>query len=216
MKPQFVIGIKNEIFQNIGLKNGLNPITVEQLLEQLQPGIVIGQREVLENDETVRQVLPYAIFSQFDESAGCMKYIVYRRTKLVGESRLAGNVSVGFGGHIDLEDVAHKDSIIDLVGTIGQAIGREIHEELVFTGLEGHELSMFSVGILLDESDAVGRVHMGVIFNIQLPPGATAVCAEEELESMLPMTASELLNSGLPLENWTRISLEFLEQVEAM
>lgn len=216
-KPQFIIGIKNDtLMGKLGLKDGLSPVDVSQIVHLLQEGVVIGQREALESDESVRQVLPYVILSQFDESAGVMKYIPYRRTKLVGESRLAGNVSVGFGGHIDLGDVIHHENVINLVATIGQAVGRELQEEVIFTGMDGADLSLFSVGVLLDQSDAVGRVHMGVIMNAQLPSGVTALCAEAELESMQPMSAEELLTSGLPLESWTRIALEFLQQVEKM
>lgn len=216
MKPQFIIGVKNDTLTSIGLKEGISPVDVSQIAHLLAPGIVIGQREALETDESVRQIIPGLIISQFDESAGVMKYVPYRRTKLVGESRLAGKVSVMFGGHIDLGDVIHHESVINLVATIGQAVGREVQEEVRFSGMDGEDLALMSVGLLLDNSDPVGRVHMSVIMNAQLPAGATAVCAEEELETMAPMTADELLNSGLPLENWTRMSLEFLKEVEAM
>ncbi|QOC57940.1 hypothetical protein phiK7B1_085 [Pseudomonas phage phiK7B1] len=218
MKPQFIVGIKNDTLVNkVGLPTtGLSPIDMEQIIGLVQEGLVIGQREALEKDESVRQVLPYVILSQFDESAGVMKYIPYRRTKKVGEARLAGNVSVGFGGHIDLADVVSKDSVIDLIATIGQAVGREMQEEVVFGSMNGLDISLFSVGMILDDSDEVGKVHLGVVMNAQLPPGATAICAEEELESMAPMSARELLDSGLPLESWSRIALDFLYQVEQM
>lgn len=217
MKPQFIIGVKTKTMrEDIGLKNGMSPVDIQQIVHLVQPGVVIGQRDALEADESVLQIIPGLVLSQFDTSAGVMKYVPFRRTKLVGESRLAGNVSVMFGGHIDLGDVIHHESVINLVPTIGQAIGREIQEEVVFSGMDGNDLSMFSVGVLLDDSDSVGRVHMGVIMNAQLPEGATALCAEEELESMAPMSARELLDSGLPLENWTRIILEFMYDVEQM
>lgn len=219
-KPQFIIGVKNNtLVDKIGLAEGLNPVDIMTIAGEMQEGIVIGQREALESDESVRQVLPYVILSQFDSSVGLMKYITYRRTKKVGESRLAGNVSVGWGGHIDLVDVQHQDSVIDLIGTIGVAVNREITEEVLFLNPEAAsgdmvDLSLLSVGILLDNSNDVGKVHMGVIINGQLPEGTIVQCAEEELEIMTPMTASELLNSGLPLENWTRISIEYLESLE--
>lgn len=217
MKPQFIIGVKTKTMRDdIGLKNGLSPVDIQQIVHLVQPGVVIGQRDALETDETVLQIIPGLVLSQFDTSAGVMKYVPFRRTKLVGESRLAGAVSVMFGGHIDLGDVIHHESVVNLVATIGQAIGREVQEEVRFSGMDGNDLSMFSVGVLLDDSDSVGRVHMGVIMNAQLPDGATALCAEEELESMAPMSARELLDSGLPLENWTRIILEFMYDVEQM
>lgn len=217
IKPQFIIGVKTKTMRDdIGLKNGLSPVDIQQIAHLVQPGVVIGQRDALETDETVLQIIPGLVLSQFDTSAGVMKYVPFRRTKLVGESRLAGAVSVMFGGHIDLGDVIHRESVVNLTATIGQAICREVQEEVRFSGMDGNDLSMFSVGVLLDDSDSVGRVHMGVIMNAQLPDGAAALCAEEELESMAPMSARELLDSGLPLENWTRIILEFMYDVEQM
>lgn len=219
--PQFIVGIKNESLMATGLKQGLNVVDINMLSKIVQSSIVIGERAALEKDQTVRQVLPYVILSQFDESAGCMKYVPYRRTKMVGESRLAGNVSVGFGGHIDLADVYHENSVVDLIATIGHSLNRELDEEVEFSidGKEpseedAFELSLLNVGIIIDDSNEVGKVHMGVVINGQLPAGFSATCAEKELESMEMMTASELLNSGLPLENWTRIALEHLEAME--
>lgn len=39
--------------------------------------------------------------------------------------------------------------------------------------------------------------------------GVVAKCTEEELTTLSMMTPQELLDSGLPLENWTRIIAEF-------
>lgn len=50
-------------------------------------------------DRTVLQLLPYIVFRIGGEIIA-----VYQRGKGVGESRLAGNNSIGYGGHIDFMD----------------------------------------------------------------------------------------------------------------
>lgn len=62
--------------------------------------------------------------------------------------------------------------------------------------------------MLIDNSNEVGRVHLGVVLTALLPEGLSVKSNEEELEVMAPMTASELLESGLELEPWTKIVLE--------
>lgn len=208
MKTQAILAVENSfLIDNMELKQGMNLVPFEEFVVGAGEFIHIGQREAMETDDRFRQLLPYVVITQYDESAEVTRFITYRRGKGVGEARLAGNVSVGFGGHIDLADVMHSDSTINLAATIGQAVSRELQEELVFGGIDS-DLALFSVGFVIDESDKVGKVHLGIIMNAQLAPGATAVCAEEELETLEPMTAEELLSSGLPLENWTRIVLE--------
>lgn len=209
--PQSILAYSADAFSF--LKQGMNTVQVSAVEKTLAPHLIIGQREALEKNPKFRQVLPYIILTKWDAAAGATKFIAYRRGKGVGESRLQGNVSIGFGGHIDLVDVVHENSVINLRATITQAAMRELSEEVIFGNL-ADDTPMYEVGLIIDDSNDVGKVHIGFVMNVQLPPAGTAVCREEELETLQPMTAAELLESGLPLENWTRIALEFFQSVE--
>jgi predicted NUDIX family phosphoesterase len=205
-KPEFILGAKAAAFTNIGLTQGLKTCNIATLIPLIQKDLVIGQRNELETDESVRQLLPYTTFVKND--AAGLKLFAYRRGNGVGESRLLGNVSVGLGGHIDLADVVHRGSVIDLDATVGQAIGRELQEEVVISG--GNELSVVSIGTIIDDTNAVGRVHAGLFSMVMVAPETMIECREEELEAIGFMGAQELLDSGLPLENWTKIICEWV------
>lgn len=215
MKSQFILAVKTkEIIEALNLKEGFNACPLVGFVAAAQNHLIIGQREQLEKDESLLQILPYLLPIKSSPRLPTM-FKTYRRGKGVGESRLSGNVSAGFGGHIDLADVIQEDSIVDLGNTIMQAAGRELAEELTFTGVgDSAELSIYDVGLIVDTSNEVGRVHIGVVLMLNVPLDSDCKTNEEELEDMPFMTADEMLSSGLPLENWTKIAVEFFKSME--
>lgn len=209
--PQFIVAAESlALTATFNLQQGMNRVSLTDFCQNAQSAIAIREREWLEQDRYYRQLLPYVVVSQKcgDET----RYITYRRSKGAGESRLVGNVSIGFGGHIDLVDVAfNENSVIDLYQTIGVAATREIAEELKFSdGQEEKNFNLFDVGLIADNSNDVGKVHLGIVLAAMIPEHMTVETREAELEMLPPMTAQELLDSDLPLENWTRIFLEYV------
>jgi predicted NUDIX family phosphoesterase len=202
--PQFILAMAAGSLNT--LPEGLSQVSMASFVQNANSDLIIRERAQLEQDEAYRQIIPYVCLAVADEEKTV--FIPYRRNQGVGESRLAGKVSVGFGGHIDLADIVHQDSVVDLFQTIGNAATRELGEELIFEGASSEEISMFDNGLLIDNSNEVGRVHVGVILTALLPKGMTVKANEEELEVLAPMTATELLESGLELEPWTKIVLE--------
>lgn len=202
--PQFILAMAAGSLNT--LPEGLSQVSMASFVQNANSDLVIRERAQLEQDEAYRQIIPYVcvVIASEDKTL----FVPYRRNQGVGESRLAGKVSVGFGGHIDLADIVHQDSVVDLFQTIGNAASRELGEELTFEGATSEEISMFDNGLLIDNSNEVGRVHLGVVLTALLPEGLSVKSNEEELEVMAPMTASELLESGLELEPWTKIVLE--------
>lgn len=211
MKAESILAIRNNFLVcELAMVQGMNPISVEALSAVATPHLVLGCRESLEKDESNRQFILYAVPMRSNGRTGKAEFFAYRRGKGVGEGRLLGNVSVGIGGHVDLADVVHSESVINLNSTIGIALTREIKEEVKFSGGEC-ELDLFSAGLLLDDSNEVGRVHLGVVMGLLLPDHIDMDCAEPELDTLGFMTAEELLSGTYPLENWTRIVLEHFQ-----
>lgn len=214
MRPQHILAVHSKLIDgSLELKQGLNPLSLEEFIAAAQSSLIIGERDALEVDEAFRQLLPYVVLTQVGPDDKT-RFFVYQRGKGVGEGRLLGKVSIGLGGHIDLADVVHEQSIIDLTATIGSAMSRELQEEVEFSNPTAEtpadsDMNIFSVGTLIDNTDTVGRVHVGLVLNAQMGEGVVAKCTEEELTTLSMMTPQELLDSGLPLENWTRIIAEF-------
>ncbi|MGJ8663202.1 MAG: hypothetical protein ACSHWU_06100, partial [Marinicella sp.] len=116
--------------------------------------IWVGPRPHLEEDEHFKQIIPYVILSYQGKIA------VYQRTKKGGESRLHNLNSIGFGGHMDAFDMVYDpNGDLNLDKTIEQSAQREIDEELVVSDI----VSKTKLGYIIDNSNPVGRVHIGVV-----------------------------------------------------
>ena len=107
-------------------------------------------RSVAEIDPLYKQLIPYQLFACQD------RYFVYQRGGGVGEGRLAGRLSLGIGGHINLDDATDgRLSVKDYYA----ALHRERQEELICPAA----LAADFLGWINDDSDPVGQVHLGSV-----------------------------------------------------
>ncbi len=153
----------------------------------------IGPRPHLEEDENFKQIIPYVILSHQGKIA------VYQRTQKGGENRLHNMNSIGFGGHIDAFDLAYDaDGTINLDQTIETSAQREIDEELIVSDI----ISKTQLGYILDNSNPVGRVHIGVVERWEL---ATAEISsnEAEIKVLGLFELDELKQMTGAMENWS-------------
>jgi predicted NUDIX family phosphoesterase len=159
----------------------------------------IGPRPHLEEDENFKQIIPYVILSHQGKIA------VYQRTKKGGESRLHNLSSVGFGGHIDAFDLAYlPDGTIDLDKTIETSAHREIDEELNIAGIG----SKTQLGYIIDNSNPVGRVHIGVVEKWELTsPQIESNEAEINVLGLFNMAELKALEN---MENWSEYIIKGL------
>lgn len=207
--PQAILALRTDFLRDtLGLKQGVNHMSVDQLSECCTEALMLGCRNWLESCEDFRQVLPYVIFVRSNARTGQPEYFAYQRGKGIGEGRLLGNVSIGVGGHVDFADIVHQNNVLSLAATVGVSVGREIKEEIKFLGGVERDLDMFSAGMLIDDTNDVGKVHLGVLLVVTLPDAMDMECIEDELDSIGFLSAEELLSGAYPLENWTRIALE--------
>lgn len=244
--PAFILAMDNQYFQPFyvpggtagidikvnNFKDGVSAYPAEMWLHEAQPYLAIRQREWL--DETLhtaeqsrdnsdlpkgtrkyRQLLPYVMIRQ-RQANGELYYFPYRRTNRVGEKDLAGNVSIGYGGHIDLADIIYHKSVIELALTIKEAAYREVFdEETYIRSKEGAKVTFTKEAIkyanlfIADNSVAVNQLHLGVLMVLEIPEGYSLTTKEDELTTMQPMTAHQLLQSDLPMESWTKLYLEY-------
>lgn len=249
--PAFILGVdatyfdKQKVLDDVGMKSAfsqpINPFPHELFLDTVQSDLIIREREhcdeSVSNDPTrnylesgskkgnhhIKQILPYLIVRQKQEGLPTL-YYPYRRLKTVGESRLAGNGSIGYGGHVDLADVVHTKSVIDLKATILLSLVRETNEEFVLIDpndgdpKRGYlEATDFTFGdlFILDNSNDVGELHLGVIMIFDLPLGYEIKTVEEELATLPPMTLEQMLtDETFKPENWTKIYLEYVQLQE--
>ncbi len=174
-------------------------------VESFSPaGAWFGPRRWLEQDPSFKQLVPYVILVHRGRVA------TYRRGTPGGEQRLHGLRSIGFGGHVGLEDAVVIDGAVDVGRTVARAAEREVEEEVD----AGTIVSRRRLGYLLDESTPVGSVHLGVV---ELwTTAAERVVPRELAIGECAMTAVEDLDVfALEMESWSRLSLAALRNALA-
>lgn len=158
-------------------------------------------RVAAEDDPSHKQLIPYCIFKCGD------RVLHYTRGKAGGEGRLHAKISVGVGGHINPVDMGEgrKGS-----AAYYAAVQREIDEELEI----GSDYQMRVLGLLNDDSNAVGQVHLGVVHLVELE-GEDVASREDALTDLSWATVEEL-NGELfeRLETWSQFCARALLELE--
>jgi predicted NUDIX family phosphoesterase len=161
------------------------------------------ERAYAERTPSLKQVIPYSIV----RCEG--RVLLTRRLKSGGEARLHGKHSIGIGGHINPEDLGSVD-VTSTRNPIDAGTRREIDEELVVKG----QYKVHRVGILNDDSNAVGAVHVGVVQIVTID-GEVDIRERNQLEGRL-VTLEELkslLDRGTDVETWSRLLIEHIDEL---
>lgn len=164
-------------------------------------------RSVAEVDTSHKQVIPYAVVT----SEG--RYLTYERSG-GNEERLNAKFSIGVGGHVNPED-----DQTNKVRVLFFAALRELDEELCilekgcrFPASSALYDNLMVKGILYDDSDEVGRVHVGVVLHADVKPEvAKSIQMISEGKNLVWKDAVELRALEERLEGWSRKSLRALE-----
>lgn len=215
-KPELIVAVISQAFDDIFQQEGFiksEDSELPAIIDQLQPFSIIGSRNYLEDAPTYRQYLPYIVFSKM--VGDVKKYFVYQRTKKIGEERLAGNISVGLGGHVETKDINidNATGAMNVLETLRMNSSREIAEEIFFCyDTNNYEKTPIFQGFIKDNSNSVGTVHLGVLFEVFLQDEAVQInCIEEELKTVGFMSLEEIQDyckdNSVESENWTTLYL---------
>ena len=186
---EMIIGIPREAALPYGAWRGFKRFaSVEDGLVEIARLDLVGSarpRRELELDPEWKQPIPYAIALYTAEGERQLFWM----DRLAGGSdrRLHGRASFGVGGHIGADD-----------GGILAALEREWSEEV-----ETAALPRFTpLGLLNDDGDEVGRVHLGIVFLAELSSPEIAVREREKLAGSLVSVKSAVARAG-ELEGWS-------------
>jgi len=158
------------------------------------------ERETAEVRPEWKQVIPYSLVHTPDG------VLLMRRLDRGGEARLHQKLSIGVGGHINPEDLtASGESDPILAGT-----RREVEEELVVDG----RYELRTVGLLNDDSNPVGAVHVGLVQVLELT-GSVKIREEDTLEGRIvpPDELREMHAAGANFETWSSVLIERLDEL---
>ena len=195
-----ILVVPRNLFDNLGSFQGLTTDIERYIPSLLDPSNnFFMDRETAEEDPGHKQIIPYSLFRYQD------RYLHYTRGKSGGESRLHAQGSLGIGGHINPVDERG-----DPLGhaTYMAGVAREIDEELVLSTTPEQRI----VALLNDDSNAVGRVHLGVVHLFELTDDE-ASAREDALCDLQFQSIMELKGSLYDsLESWSRFCVDALEK----
>lgn len=176
--------------------SGVRPADADDLIALREVVATHGRfldRPLAEDSPAWKQLIPYVVVRDGED------IFLMERTDAGGDARLHRKASIGVGGHLNPVDEGEDPLMVGLA--------REWSEELVAAWEPDYRL----VGMLNDDSNPVGAVHVGVVFEVQadgrpvavrethklsgrfVPPAAVAT-AWERMETWSQLVAEALLN----------------------
>jgi predicted NUDIX family phosphoesterase len=170
---------------------GIKDINFEEFAAVVEKEAEFMPRSLMEQDPKYKQIIPYLIFNYQDKL-----YIMQRQAK-ASEQRLKSKLTLGIGGHIRKEDLT-SNNIIDWAT-------REFEEEVDYKG--GYKVQ--PIGLLNDDSNPVGEVHLGVVFLLIADSDKIEVRSEFKSGKLITLEEGEF---EYPLmENWAQICFDFIK-----
>jgi predicted NUDIX family phosphoesterase len=174
------------------------------LLPRILENVEFIDRPRAEADPTYKQIIPYSIL-RYRESV-----FRYKRSAWGSEARLHGLYSIGIGGHVNeldtqtrFSDNGNSDLPLHrrMMPVVEWTRDRELHEEFTVEKPGDPRL----IGFLNDESNDVGRMHFGVVYeyrlnNTNVAPREKRIHIQSDFSPL-----GELIACEEEYENWSRI-----------
>jgi predicted NUDIX family phosphoesterase len=200
MPQEDVLVVPRALFDSVGAFQGFCADTAAYLPALLDPRHTSWRpRATVEDDPSFKQLIPYCVLA-WRAADGERRYFAYTRGGGQSEARLRAKRSVGIGGHISSTDGAHGDDT-----SYDAGMRREIAEEIAIGG----GWTSRCVGLINDDSNAVGSVHLGIVHVLELEKPEVA-SRESELVECGFETLARLLAERERFETWSQITLDAL------
>jgi predicted NUDIX family phosphoesterase len=148
-------------------------------------------RPLAEEDPAFKQLIPYVVV----RDGG--RVFLMERTAAGGDPRLHGRASIGVGGHLNPVDQG-EDPLTD-------GLRREWSEELV----ADWEPEFRLIGLLNDDSNPVGSVHLGVVLEVDAGGRPVAVRERDKLSGRFA-TVEEVRAAWERMETWSQLVTDHL------
>jgi len=202
MKEENILVVRRSLFDQLGAFQGLC-FDVDRHLPAFlaRENNFFTPRGPAETNPELKQIIPYVLLVHGD------RVFHYVRGKKAGEQRLVAKGSIGIGGHMNNED---EDLFAFDRGAYDVAVQREVAEEVfVETKFTNHV-----VALLNDDSNEVGKVHLGVVHIFRLESDAARKRESVITESGF-LTIPELRGRRDALETWSQLCLDGLDRLLA-
>lgn len=189
-----VLVVPTAVFHEAGVFQGFSPRVEHYLPRLLDPQYLSYRpRAAVETDPSFKQIVPYVVLR-------CGEQVFhYTRGQRATETRLRALRSIGVGGHINAGDGTLFDT------PYREAMLREVAEEVYLET----EYTERCLGLLNDDSNPVGQVHLGVVHVFELAE-PKARRREQALTRSGFAPLAELRGQRDEFETWSQFVLEVL------
>ena len=168
---------------------GVRTYGIESFLRAVEDAGLFAPRAAMEENPSFKQVIPYLVLRDG------RRYFLMRRTRAGGDPRLHDRWSIGVGGHLNPGD-----------GDLPGGLRREWDEEVVADFVPEFRL----VGLLNDDTTAVGRVHLGAVYVAEAAGRSVEIRETDKLTGAF-VEPPEVAAVADDLETWSRLVFDFLE-----
>jgi predicted NUDIX family phosphoesterase len=202
MKDEMILVVRRALFDELGAFQGLNFEAGRYLPALLaRENNFFAPRSAAETDPTLKQIIPYTLLVHEG------RVLHYVRGKKAGEQRLVAKGSIGIGGHIN----DHDEGLFAMDRAAYEAaVRREVGEELRV----GASYTDHVVALLNDDSNEVGKVHLGVVHVFHLS-SADVQKGEAMITELQFLDRAGLAAQRDRMESWSQICFDHLDQVLA-
>jgi predicted NUDIX family phosphoesterase len=147
-------------------------------------------RDRAEQDPSHKQLIPYVVVR--DRSGPAERVFLMERTDAGGDPRLHRRATIGVGGHLNPVD--------DGTDPLAAGLRREWREELE----AGWEPEFSPIGLLNDDRNPVGSVHLGVVFEVEAAGRELDVRERDKLSGRM-VAVAELAGAWERMETWSQL-----------
>jgi predicted NUDIX family phosphoesterase len=141
-----------------------------------------------EDDPSWKQIIPYLALRDGDA------IFLMRRTRAGGDARLHDRYTIGLGGHVNPAD-----------GGVLGGLRREWAEEVA----ADFEPDFEPIGVLNDDDNAVGAVHLGLVYGADARGRAVEIRETDKLAGSF-VSLAEVGDVAELLETWSALLFEYL------
>jgi predicted NUDIX family phosphoesterase len=154
------------------------------------------KRSELEEDDSFKQIIPYAVISCRDS------FYLFKRSSGQREQRLHNKFTLGAGGHMNtgISKVPVEQYLTD-------ELKRELFEEVkLINGCRIENIEF--IGFINDDTIPVGRFHIGLLYNIRVSNKEVYINETDKMTSEW-VEKSNLGEFYEGMETWSRIVFDF-------
>jgi len=163
-------------------------------------------RSEAEADYSRKQLVAYVVVRSGD------LILSYRRTPKTEEQRLRELCSIGIGGHVNVAD----HSQFSLFGSdagysiefIRDAASREVLEEISLESRTTGDMELTC--FINDDSNDVGRVHFGVVWQIAIEDAEVSVKGTRGIGELEFHPLTHLVSNREQFESWSQLLIDYM------